>query len=87
MCASSPIAGHSRSASQCPDLDLLRAIAVLLALLGHFIEYSGFHNPVFEKWKSDTDELAHFAVLMFFIHTSLVLMMSLDRLRRSVTDA
>ncbi len=65
---------------------LLRAIAVLLVVLGHFIEYSGFHNPVFGKWKSDTDELAHFAVLMFFIHTSLVLMMSLDRLRRSVTD-
>jgi len=69
---------------QSSNLDLLRSTAVLTVLGGHIVTYSGITNAFLLKWRSEFDELTYFAVLMFFIHTSLVLMMSLERLEKSV---
>ena len=71
---------------QSSNLDLLRSTAVLAVLGGHIITYSGITNAFVSKWRPEFDELTYFAVLMFFIHTSLVLMMSLERLEKSVPD-
>jgi peptidoglycan/LPS O-acetylase OafA/YrhL len=57
-----------------PNLDLLRASAVLLVFVSH-LPYS-----VGSSW--DLDFLGHYGVMMFFIHTSLVLAMSLARIER-----
>ncbi len=59
------------------NLDLLRAIAVLLVLAQHlcrrmYIDQVGW---------VPTASLGHFGVLLFFVHTSLVLMYSLERSR------
>jgi peptidoglycan/LPS O-acetylase OafA/YrhL len=56
------------------NLDLLRSLAVLLVFLGHLVE---------TVWPSTTGPisgLARFGVLIFFVHTALVLMMSLERI-------
>jgi peptidoglycan/LPS O-acetylase OafA/YrhL len=56
------------------NLDLLRSGAVLLVLLDHTLRFLGvvqegtFFRP-----------MGHWAVLLFFVHTSLVLMLSLER--------
>jgi peptidoglycan/LPS O-acetylase OafA/YrhL len=68
---------------QSSNLDLLRSTAVLAVLGGHIITYSGITGAFLSKWRPEFDELTYFAVLMFFIHTSLVLMMSLGRLEKS----
>ncbi len=52
-----------------PNLDVLRAIAVLLVLGGHIAAQFGIHVTA----------LAQYGVLIFFVHTSLVLMMSMER--------
>jgi peptidoglycan/LPS O-acetylase OafA/YrhL len=62
------------------NLDALRSMAVLLVLLSHLIMSSGrLDDPLMKQW--GVRELAQFGVTMFFIHTSLVLMMSLRRLQ------
>jgi peptidoglycan/LPS O-acetylase OafA/YrhL len=60
--------------SQYSQLDLLRAFAVLSVFVGHFLAVSPINwNPgVFPK----------FGVVIFFVHTALVLMFSLRRLDR-----
>lgn len=61
------------------NLDLLRAAAVMLVLVSHLIMALGYlDHPFLKEWA--IRDLAMMGVLMFFIHTSLVLMMSLDRL-------
>lgn len=57
-----------------PNLDLLRATAVLLVFVSH-LPYT-----VGASW--DLDFLGHYGVMMFFIHTSLALAMSLARIER-----
>jgi peptidoglycan/LPS O-acetylase OafA/YrhL len=52
------------------NLDLLRAIAVLLVLLNHLTRH--YHYDLF-------DNVGFFGVLLFFVHTSLVLMYSMQR--------
>jgi peptidoglycan/LPS O-acetylase OafA/YrhL len=52
------------------NLDLLRAIAVLLVLLNHLTRH--YHYDHF-------DGVGIFGVLLFFVHTSLVLMYSMQR--------
>jgi peptidoglycan/LPS O-acetylase OafA/YrhL len=52
------------------NLDLLRAIAVLLVLLNHLTRH--YHYDHF-------DGIGLFGVLLFFVHTSLVLMYSMQR--------
>lgn len=63
------------------NLDLLRTIAVLAVLVDHGLEFAGkrlgidFH-PV--DWR-----MGRLGVLLFFVHTALVLMLSLQRLHAS----
>lgn len=54
-----------------PNLDFLRAVAVLLVYFFHLFITTGPRLP---------DFLAQFGVLLFFVHTSLVLMFSLERI-------
>ena len=54
-----------------PNLDFLRAIAVLLVYFFHLFITTGPRLP---------DFLAQFGVILFFVHTSLVLMFSLQRI-------
>ena len=56
------------------NLDVLRATAVLMVFCYHLLEYGYFS----EKRVSG---LGQFGVLIFFVHTSLVLMMSMERNR------
>src|SRR5215469_11352971 len=55
------------------NLDLLRALAVLAVFSGHLVLHTGLRNHGLVK-------LAHLGVVAFFVHTSLVLMFSLERL-------
>jgi peptidoglycan/LPS O-acetylase OafA/YrhL len=57
--------------SQLPQLDFVRSVAVLLVLFGHLIHTLGFQH---------LGSAAHFGVLLFFVHTCLVLFMSMERL-------
>jgi peptidoglycan/LPS O-acetylase OafA/YrhL len=57
------------------NLDLLRAIAVLLVLIQHLCRR--LHTEHL-SW-IPTTSLGYFGVLLFFVHTSLVLMYSLER--------
>ena len=54
------------------NLDVLRAIAVLMVFLHHILEYGYFSER-------RVSGLGQFGVLIFFVHTSLVLMMSMER--------
>jgi peptidoglycan/LPS O-acetylase OafA/YrhL len=58
-----------------PNLDLLRAVAVLLVFIGHLAGFCGFMpvRPV------NIAVLGDIGVQIFFVHTSLVLMKSLER--------
>ena len=62
------------AATPSPNLDLLRAIAVLLVYFFHLSITTGLRLP---------DYLGQFGVLLFFVHTSLVLMFSLERIERA----
>jgi peptidoglycan/LPS O-acetylase OafA/YrhL len=55
------------------NLDVLRAIAVLCVLVDHTLTMSGVSH---DRWLV---ELGRVGVLLFFVHTSLVLMASLER--------
>ena len=59
-----------RNSYDLPNLDLLRTIAVLLVLLNHLTRH--YHIDRF-------DNLGIFGVLLFFVHTSLVLTSSMQR--------
>lgn len=60
------------------NLDLLRAVAVMSVFSAHFIEV--FHNRSFGS-------LGRFGVIIFFVHTSFVLMASLQRLDTTAESA
>ncbi len=55
-----------------PNLDILRAVAVLLVLAAHAAGYTIRTTPV-------SFALGQLGVMLFFVHTSLVLMQSLER--------
>lgn len=57
------------------NLDILRSIAVAFVLIDHTAWALGHH--VFGKW--ETADLGVFGVYLFFIHTALVLMWSMQR--------
>jgi peptidoglycan/LPS O-acetylase OafA/YrhL len=59
------------------NLDLLRAIAVLCVYFAHLLDALGRH---------DFGSLGRFGVILFFVHTSFVLMGSLERLQQTGTD-
>jgi len=67
--AESNIMPKSEQSKQDSNLDVLRSIAVLTVLGFHLAQLRGGQ----ESW-------GRFGVLIFFVHTSLVLMMSLERL-------
>lgn len=68
-------AQHGLSASNdLPNLDFLRSVAVLLVLLDHLTRH--YHHDRFGS-------LGFFGVLLFFVHTSLVLTYSMQRSRLS----
>jgi peptidoglycan/LPS O-acetylase OafA/YrhL len=54
------------------NLDVLRAMAVLMVFCHHIFEYGYFSER-------RVSGLGQFGVLVFFVHTSLVLMMSMER--------
>src|ERR1700722_3087929 len=58
-----------------PNLDFLRACAVLFVLVDHTLNSLGIHAI----GGSDMNWLGRTGVLFFFVHTCCVLMMSLDR--------
>ena len=63
------------------NLDFLRAVAVTLVLCDHV--FAKFH--VDKLGTVVTNHIGHFGVLLFFVHTSLVLMYSLERSRMTGT--
>jgi peptidoglycan/LPS O-acetylase OafA/YrhL len=66
------------------NLDILRTFAVSSVLVEHLIAtlrvHAGFHNAAVIEFTSD---IGHAGVIAFFVHTSLVLMYSLERMSRS----
>jgi peptidoglycan/LPS O-acetylase OafA/YrhL len=64
-----------------PNLDLLRAVAVLMVLVFHLLLYHGTVGVGSLSLKM----LGLGGVLFFFVHTSLVLMFSLERLQRKLS--
>jgi peptidoglycan/LPS O-acetylase OafA/YrhL len=65
------------------NLDFLRAIAVLTVMLDHLIPTMVRHGiSVPGGIQRLTEHIGHAGVLAFFVHTSLVLMFSLERLSR-----
>jgi len=60
------------------NLDLLRSVAVLSVFISHFIA-SAFHDRSYGS-------LGRFGVILFFVHTSLVLMGSMQRLNQTITN-
>jgi peptidoglycan/LPS O-acetylase OafA/YrhL len=71
----SPFSGFAHSKAS-PNLDLLRSSAVLLVLADHLLATLG----VARENRNLLYSVGNWGVLLFFVHTSLVLMMSLDRL-------
>jgi peptidoglycan/LPS O-acetylase OafA/YrhL len=62
---------HSQPLSQ---LDFVRSVAVLLVFIGHLVHTFGYDHFI--------GSAAHFGVLLFFVHTCVVLFMSMERLSR-----
>lgn len=63
-----------------PNLDILRAVAVLTVVVDHLVPtlaFRGFEIP--QLVSKLTLHIGHAGVLAFFVHTSLVLMYSLER--------
>lgn len=65
------------------NFDLLRAVAVMLVLFAHLLlclfDTGHYRMATYPFWKLQLTELGHVGVLLFFVHTALVLMMSLER--------
>lgn len=63
------------------NLDLMRAVAVICVIVHHLALTVHDHMGLLPLWTLDHFRaLGHAGVLMFFVHTSMVLMESLDRL-------
>lgn len=65
------VAVQGRAKLESTNLDVLRTVAVLLVVVFHFLELM--------QLKAHAPQLGCWGVLLFFVHTSLVLMMSLER--------
>jgi len=66
------------------NLDMLRAIAVLCVFFAHLVlclvDTGHYQMAGYPFWRLQLTELGHVGVLLFFVHTALVLMMSLERM-------
>jgi peptidoglycan/LPS O-acetylase OafA/YrhL len=67
----------SNAGANLNNLDMLRAVAVLCVIVAHL---PGSVLGLSSFW---TETLGRFGVFSFFVHTALVLMMSLDRSKAS----
>ena len=66
------------------NLDILRSVAVLTVLTCHFLQViAGCRFGERFAYGVDTYALGRFGVLIFFVHTSLVLMQSMERTKLS----
>ncbi|WP_116812657.1 acyltransferase family protein [Steroidobacter cummioxidans] len=65
-----------------PNLDILRALAVLMVLADHVAEMVAIQNPGLSFHPYDLI-LGRLGVLLFFVHTALVLNCSMERTRLS----
>ena len=72
-----PSAGSGKPSAELANLDFLRAVAVGIVLLTHILMSMRVRGA---------SKAGHFGVLLFFVHTSLVLMMSMERLNLSGRD-
>lgn len=63
-----------------PNLDILRALAVLMVLGAHVIEMVAIQNPALSIHPYNLI-LGRLGVLLFFVHTALVLNLSMERMR------
>jgi peptidoglycan/LPS O-acetylase OafA/YrhL len=70
----------SKADANLNNLDVLRAVAVLCVIVAHLLRHVLGLESV---WVVAVDDFGQFGVLAFFVHTALVLMMSLDRSRSS----
>lgn len=71
------MSGRSLLSAESNNLNLLRGCAVLLVLIGHILETWGFLNGTdFHPWDW---HLGRMGVLLFFVHTALVLSASIAR--------
>jgi peptidoglycan/LPS O-acetylase OafA/YrhL len=70
----------SASQSESPNLDFLRAVAVLSVYVFHLLYTVGLSHIGTPGRPDFGWFLGRFGVLVFFVHTSLVLMMSLERM-------
>jgi peptidoglycan/LPS O-acetylase OafA/YrhL len=64
---------------QTPNLDLLRALAVVLVLLDHVLETIG--HQIGSSFHPHDWYAGRLGVLLFFVHTSIVLMASMERMQ------
>jgi len=64
--------------SALPNLDLLRAFAVLCVVGAHWLGLLGLGDALLALFLGN--DVGHTGVLLFFVHTSLVLMFSLERM-------
>jgi peptidoglycan/LPS O-acetylase OafA/YrhL len=71
--------GHPQSLRESANLNLLRATAVLMVLACHIDGAYRLARPQLPAWPFDTELIGRAGVLLFFVHTSFVLMESLAR--------
>lgn len=77
--------GHHESQPDfCANLDILRALAVLLVLGSHMVSMANKQHHL-ESWGDYALSGGRIGVLIFFVHTSLVLNFSLARLATSMS--
>jgi peptidoglycan/LPS O-acetylase OafA/YrhL len=82
MQPSLPVRPVLASPSELPNLDFLRAIAVLSVYVAHVLYTIGLASGDASGAPDLGWFLGRFGVLVFFVHTSFVLMMSLERMER-----
>ena len=70
------------SSAESANLDLLRSAAVSFVVLFHLVLFFGARRPWLYAEGGFVSSLGHWGVLMFFVHTCLVLMRSLERMDR-----
>lgn len=80
------VPGARASTAVCTDanLNILRSVAVLAVFVCHFLQVlAGCKYGEYSAFGVDTYALGRLGVLIFFVHTSFVLMQSLERTRLS----
>ncbi|MCU1234138.1 MAG: acyltransferase 3 [Candidatus Solibacter sp.] len=80
------ITGVMTNSDQDPNLDVLRSVAVLAVLVTHALQViAGCKPGEHLAYGVETYSLGRIGVLLFFVHTSIVLMRSLERTRTNLS--